>query len=69
MKLKNKEFKMPFRPLTDEEKKMWNKPKCISNEHNPPGMIVLSPGTHIWVCPCCKKETRIEIQHKFCYGH
>lgn len=30
---------------------------CRHPEHNPPGMIVLSPGTYEHTCPACKKTT------------
>jgi len=30
---------------------------CISPEHNPPNMIVLPPGKHVWKCPVCGQET------------
>jgi len=51
---------MPFRSLKESEK-----PKelyiCQSREHNPPNMIKLEPGLHIWVCSVCGKESRIFV--------
>lgn len=35
---------------------------CNSPEHDPPGMIVLQPGTHVWQCPCCGQKTTITVQ-------
>lgn len=29
------------------------RPQCMSPEHNPPSMMVLEPGVHIWACPAC----------------
>lgn len=39
----------------------WVKPKCRSPEHDPPGMIVLKPGAHIWECPACGHETTVHV--------
>lgn len=57
---------MPFRPLKPEEQKTWIKPECRDPQHNPPGMIVLPPGLHIWVCPKCGKETSVFIPEIRC---
>ena len=35
--------------------------RCRHPEHNPPGMIVLPPGTHIWRCPHCGATQRVYI--------
>lgn len=39
----------------------WNPSPCPSPEHNPPGMIVLSPGWHTWQCPLCGKKQSIHV--------
>jgi hypothetical protein len=41
---------MPLRKLKDEE------PPCRDTEHNPPSMMVLSPGTYEHECPSCGKK-------------
>jgi hypothetical protein len=51
---------MPFEPLTPEEQKQYPQP-CHSREHSPPVYMVLSPGTHKWVCPVCGKVTMITV--------
>lgn len=35
---------------------------CISREHNPPTMIVLSPGTYEYTCPNCGHKTRFVVK-------
>jgi hypothetical protein len=37
------------------------KPYCNSPEHNPPDMIVLEPGAHVWQCPACGQETTVGV--------
>lgn len=37
---------------------------CNSPEHNPPGMIVLEPGTHTYECPNCGRLQTIIIPEK-----
>lgn len=39
---------------------------CKSPEHNPPGMILLKPGTHIWKCESCGEEQVLEIPEVTC---
>lgn len=39
---------------------------CKSPEHNPPGMIVLPAGLHIWKCPKCGQETPVRIRKVTC---
>jgi hypothetical protein len=34
---------------------------CRNPEHDPPGMIVLPAGTHIYECPECGKTTRVFV--------
>lgn len=34
---------------------------CLNPEHNPPGNIVLEPGTYEHVCPGCGKITIFEV--------
>ena len=38
---------MPLRKLSEQER------PCPNREHNPPSMIVLSPGTYEYTCPGC----------------
>lgn len=55
---------MPFLPQKDE---LWDLPKpCMSREHNPPTMIVLKPGTHIWICPLCGQEQMVYVPRILC---
>lgn len=35
--------------------------KCDSPQHQPPGMIVLEPGSHTWACPACGFETVVTV--------
>ena len=37
---------------------------CTSKEHNPPGMIGLSPGIHTWTCPDCGQSQKIFVPEK-----
>jgi hypothetical protein len=30
---------------------------CNHPEHNPPGLVVLKPGRHVWECPGCGERT------------
>ena len=39
---------------------------CLSPEHNPPGMIVLPPGEHLYRCPSCGTETTIYVPQVTC---
>ena len=34
---------------------------CLSPDHNPPSMIVLSPGTYEHVCPACGRVTVFSV--------
>lgn len=48
---------MPFKkhiPPTKEQ-------RCLSTEHNPPSMMVLPPGTHVYECPSCGKITTFTV--------
>jgi len=47
---------MPFIPVPQSEQP---KPPCNHPEHNPPNMIVLSPGLHRYQCPACGQITDI----------
>lgn len=38
-------------------------PPCRHPEHDPPGMIVLKPGTHTWECPGCK-QTQVVVKRE-----
>lgn len=40
------------------------KPKeiCRHPEHNPPGMILLPPGSHTWQCPACGKTVTFTVK-------
>lgn len=47
-------------PFTDHQP--WDMPEtCNHPEHDPPGMIVLKPGVHTYVCPKCGQEQRVII--------
>lgn len=35
---------------------------CRHPGHNPPGMIVLKPGTYTWKCPACGKTTTFVVR-------
>ncbi len=35
--------------------------RCRSREHNPPSMIVLPAGVHIWQCEDCGQQQTIRI--------
>jgi len=37
---------------------------CTSPEHNPPNMIVLSPGEYEYTCPKCGHTQRFFVQPK-----
>ncbi len=39
---------------------------CTHREHNPPGMIVLRPGKHVYVCPGCGQRTTISVPITTC---
>jgi hypothetical protein len=39
---------------------------CRSREHNPPGNILLEPGTHTYQCPACGEQTKFEVLERFC---
>jgi hypothetical protein len=56
---------MPFIPNPDPEKNKY-KPPCTSPEHNPPGMIVLPPGEHVWQCPSCGEITKFTVSGVTC---
>ncbi len=34
---------------------------CLSPEHNPPTHVVLPAGTHVYLCPECKKSITIQV--------
>lgn len=34
---------------------------CLSLEHDPPGLIVLPPGTYTYRCPACGKTTKFIV--------
>lgn len=50
------------------EKIAGSEPKfpCLSPEHNPPNMIVLSPGTYVHTCPSCGKKQTFRVDRTFC---
>lgn len=60
------ESTMPFRPLTPKEKETERVNACSHREHNPPTNIVLRPGLHVWVCPGCGKEMRLNVPQIRC---
>lgn len=51
---------MPFVHY-EKPSNQWSPPPCRSPEHNPPGNIVLRPGTHTWKCPKCEREQTIVV--------
>lgn len=48
--------KRGLRKISDEPK------PCMSPEHNPPGHIVLSPGTYEYTCPLCGKTITFYVR-------
>jgi hypothetical protein len=40
---------------------LWTLVACRSTEHNPPSMIVLSPGVYEHTCPNCGHVTRFTV--------
>lgn len=55
---------MPFIKKKEQDETSWVN-YCSHPEHLPPGMIVLSPGLHIWMCPKCGKETPVHVSGHF----
>ncbi len=51
---------MPFKPV-DKSSPKWAEKRCTNPEHNPPTMIVLPPGSHVWVCPACGHEQTVYV--------
>ncbi len=39
---------------------------CLSPTHNPPSMIVLSPGTYEHTCPSCGHVTTFVVNGTYC---
>lgn len=55
---------MPFIP--QEPEKSYPAPNpCMHPEHNPPNMMVLPPGVHVWRCPACGQEVTINKPEYF----
>ena len=48
---------MPFKRYEPFEKQET----CTHPEHDPPGMIVLEPGTHVYECPRCGAEQSVIV--------
>lgn len=42
------------------EIKKINEP-CFDREHNPPNMMVYTPGTYEYACPTCKKKFNFTV--------
>lgn len=40
--------------------------RCLSPEHNPPNMVVLSPGVYRWTCPTCGKSRVFTVSRISC---
>ena len=40
--------------------------RCNDREHNPPGMIVLKPGTYEYTCPSCGATQSVIIPEITC---
>lgn len=41
--------------------------KCLSRDHDPPGMMVLAPGTHVWQCSGCGETQTIVVPVRSCW--
>lgn len=41
-------------------------PVCISREHNPPNMMVFSPGEYEHTCPECGNVINFTVAGKYC---
>lgn len=39
---------------------------CRHPEHNPPGLIVLKPGRHTYVCPGCGATALVDVPKVTC---
>ena len=37
---------------------------CRSPEHNPPNMVVLKPGMHVWRCPSCGRQITFRVPER-----
>ena len=46
---------MPFKKIEQDD--LWKNIPCLDCEHNPPSMIVLSPGKYEYICPTCGHKT------------
>lgn len=42
------------------------KPPCRHSEHNPPSMILLSPGIYEHVCPGCGQKSTFTVSGTYC---
>lgn len=51
---------MPLRKIADI------KPPCTHSEHNPPSMIVLSPGVYEHRCPNCGMTCTFTVAGNYC---
>lgn len=51
---------MPFVNFTPVKKQ----DRCESIAHDPPGLILLAPGQHIYECPDCGKKTVVNVPEK-----
>ena len=52
---------MPFKKIANPPVP-WHSRRCQHPEHDPPGMIVLPPGTHEWQCPKCHAKQFVTIR-------
>jgi hypothetical protein len=52
---------MPLKKIADERPRA-----CLDREHDPPGLIVLSPGTYEHTCPRCGHKTVFEVRGVYC---
>ena len=43
-----------YKPPTNEK-------RCLDEQHNPPGLILLKPGEHTYKCPSCGEITIINV--------
>ena len=45
--------------------KDFSKP-CLSSSHNPPSMMVYSPGVYEWTCPACGNVITFTVNGVYC---
>ena len=53
---------MPTKKISDDKQ---DRP-CFSRDHNPPSMMVFSPGTYEHTCSDCGKKTVFRVNGIYC---